>query len=357
MIKINLLTKVKKNDPGSLILKIVAKVAIVMVIYCTLALSFKCPHEVITWTLYFLSFIAMACATGDIQTRRKIFILFSLGFSLILIFSVYLYHLNKLELIIFIIFATYSAFWLQKFGRAFRLFPGFLIVLALSSVQLPITSVILPNLLLSLLFSGSLFFILVLLWLPRDIPLKLKRILQSNMFEMQKTILNVLKSIENSEYNIKSILETQHSAVKRIHIMQKKGNGWIIIRQRRSLWQKNCNHCKLSIRYLFRLLIFYNIIMSKSSQKIKTLTKKSSLNEVLLSAIILLIYAVNLKLEKDFENQWLKFDKKKTEFKNFVLTQEQKIKGCRTLLFDMIFLLENLSVIAKQWQRDINALV
>ena len=357
MIKIKPPPKIKKNHPDTLILKIIAKVSIVMIIYCTLALSLKCPHEVIIWTLYFLSFIAMACTTGNIQKRRKIFLLFSAGFILILIFSAYLYYLNKFELIIFIIFATYSAFWLQKFGTVFRLFPGFLIVLSLSSVQLPITSIILPNLLLSLIFSGSLFFILTLLWLPWDNPLKLKKILQSNMLEMQTIILNVLNSIENSKQDIKNILETQYFAIARMHIMQKKGNSWIIIRQHRALWQKNCNHCKLSIRYLFRLLIFYNIIMSKPSQRIKTLTEKSSLNKILLSAIILLIYAVNLKLEKDFENQWLEFDKKKTEFKAFVLTQEKNIKGCRTLLFSTMFLLESLSVIAKKWQRDINALV
>lgn len=355
--KINLLPNIKKNDPGAFVLIMVAKVAIVMIIYCSLALLINLPHEVIVWTLYFLSFVAMACAVGDIHTRRKIFLLFLIGFNLILNLSAYLHHLNEFELIIFLIAATYSAFWLQKFGVAFRLFPGYLvIVLALSSMQLPITDIMLPYLLLSLLFSGGLFFLLALLWLPWDTPSQLKKLLRNNMFEMQRTIKHVFNCIGHSKNNINSILEAQSAAIERASIMQKKGNSWIIIEQRKELWQKNCNHYTLSILYLFRLLIFYNMMMLKPSQKIKTVTKNSPIDEVLLLAIILPIWAINLKLEQDFESQWLKFDRKKTEFKTFVLTQEQQTKGCHTLLFDMILLLESLSMIAKKWRQDINAL-
>lgn len=52
----------------------------------------------------------------------------------------------------------------------------------------------------------------------------------------------------------------------------------------------------------------------------------------------------------------VKIRSKKTEFKTFVITQEQQTKGCHTLLFDMILLLESLSMIAKKWRQDINAL-
>ena len=355
--KINPIANIKKNDPGAFVLTMVAKVAIVMIIYCSLALTLNLPHEVIVWTLYFLSFVAMACAVGDIGTRRKIFLLFLIGFSLILSFSEPLHRLNEFALIIVLIVATYGAFWLRKFGVAFRLFPGYLvIVLALSSMQLPITNIMIPYLILSLFFSGGLFFLLALLWLPWDTPSQLKKLLRNNMFEIQSTMKQVFNCIGHKKNNISGILEAQNAALERANIMQNKGSSWIITEQRKELWHINCSHYMLSIRYLFRLLTFYNMIMLKPSQRIKAIAKDSTVDEVLLLAIILPTWAINLKLEQDFEKQWLKFDRQKLKFKTFVLTQEKETKGCHTLLFDMVLLLESLAIIAKKWRKDINAL-
>ena len=146
-----------KNDPGAHVLSMVIKVGVIMFVYFLVAWCFGLVYEVIIWVFYFLAFAAIVCAVGDIYSRRKIFIWFFAGFSLALTVSYWLHPYKSLSFTLLIICA-YFAFWVRKYDPIFKQFPGYLvIVLAISSIQLPILKQDLTQLYISLLCVGSVF--------------------------------------------------------------------------------------------------------------------------------------------------------------------------------------------------------
>ena len=158
------------------------------------------------WTFYFVAFAAVASAVGDIKTRRKIFIYFLIGFSLIITLSDILYQFYWLALFVLLV-ACYIAFWLRRCGAGFNLFPSYLvIVLAISSLQIPVPITDLPAIYISLIVVSMTYFLFILSKSTWGTPSQLKRLLRSHAWKMTKLAKYCLESDHETSHDQQQVL-------------------------------------------------------------------------------------------------------------------------------------------------------
>ncbi len=349
--------KISKNDPGALILLMVGKVAICMVVYFAFALILNLPYEVIIWTLYFLSFIALACAIGDVKTKKRIFFSFALSFLCILLFSDLL-NLSRIAAFIIIIVASYFAFWLRKYGNSFQLFPGYLvIVLAISSMHLPVKAAMLWQLTLSLLFAGFLFYVLVIIISPWDTPNQLKSLIRQYVFDTQHVLRKLGMKLNDSENKTHEILALESYILERAELMQKKGRSWILKPERKIYWDKNCVDYHNLVILLCRIVSIYQSLLLKPPKLIQPLTKEMQLQELILIALRMPVLAITLKEEGDFISRYENYESKLDFLQRYMITHQSEIKGSKALFYDLLIALESIVVTAKHLRRNFHALI
>ncbi len=333
-----------KNDPGAHILAMVIKVACIMISYFLFAWSCGYAYEVMVWSFYFLAFAAMACAVGDIKSRRQIFLYFAIGFAVCLSLSESLYPYKILSFLIVII-SAYFAFWLRKFGGRFKLFPGYLvIVLAISSMQLPV----LPNQLIELYISlvvVSIAFVILILWLrPWDTPKQLSRVLQIHAIMLQKEARFWLEEITRTNKYQLDFKNGQKELNMALDTLHERGATWIISPIRKIAWHRCYGRYQNIIRTIFRILFFYQSLLIKNSPAVKVLVKQSALQEIIFMATKAPLWPFMFKKEQDFELQISQLKSLTEGFKSEVLSHPP-IKGCHVVLFELLLLLESLQYI------------
>lgn len=330
-----------KNDPGAHVLSMVIKVGVIMLAYFLLAWRFGLVYEVIIWVLYFLAFASIVCAVGNIYSRRKIFVLFILGFSLALSISYWLHPYKSLSFTLLII-CSYFAFWVRKYDTIYKTFPGYLlIVLAISSIQLPILKQDLVQLYISLLCVGSVFFVLVLILRPWDTPRQLLRVLQMHAVLLQNESCHVLHLALNTNFQTLHLEKTQKEVNARLITLHDKGASWIISPKRKVSWHKCYSHYQALVQNMFRLIFFYHSLSKKKSIIAESIINNTVLKDIVYMATELAVWVFLIKKDEDFKQRLYQFKMGADCFKKEVLTATT-LKGCQVVIFEIILLLESL---------------
>ncbi len=330
-----------KNDPGAHVLSMVIKVGAIMIVYFLIAWRFGLVYEVIIWVFYFLAFAAIVCAVGDIYSRRKIFLWFLAGFALALTASYWLYPYKLLSFTLLIICAYY-AFWVRKYDPIFNQFPGYLvIVLAISSIQLPVLKQDLIQLYISLLCVGSAFFVLVLMLRPWDTPRQLLRVLQMHAILLQNETRYILRMAFDVNTGVFDIDKTQKEVNKRLITLHDKGASWIILPKRKIAWHKCYGHYNSLVQNTFRLIFFYYTLSKRKSTIAESIIKKTAIKDIVYMATKLAVWVFLMNKDQDFKHQLKQFKTYSNHFKQEVLTASS-LKGCQVLVFEIILILESM---------------
>ncbi|WP_440615581.1 hypothetical protein [Cysteiniphilum sp. 6C5] len=330
-----------KNDPGAHVLSMVIKVGAIMLIYFLIAWRLGFVYEVIIWVFYFLAFAAIVCAVGDIYSRRKIFIWFLVGFALALTVSYWL-HPYKLLSFTLLIICAYYAFWVRKYDPIFNQFPGYLvIVLAISSIQLPVLKQDLTQLYISLLCVGTAFFVLVLMLRPWDTPRQLLRTLQMHAILLQNETRYILHMVFDVHTDAFDIDKTNKEVSARLMTLHSKGASWIILPKRKIAWHKCYGHYHSLVQNTFRLLFFYYTLSKRKSDIAERVIKKTALKDIIYMSTKLAVWVFLINENEDFERQLNQFKAYSDHFKEEVLTAST-LKGCQVLIFEILLLLESL---------------
>ncbi|WP_440682350.1 hypothetical protein [Cysteiniphilum halobium] len=331
-----------KNDPGAHVLSMVIKVGAIMLIYFLVAWRFGLVYEVIIWVFYFLAFAAIVCAVGDVYSRRKIFIWFLAGFALALTVSYWL-HPYKLLSFTLLIICAYFAFFIRKYDPIFKQFPGYLvIVLAISSIQLPILKQDLTQLYISLLCVGSAFFVLVLMLRPWDTPRQLLRVLQMHAILLQNETRHMLHMTFDMDNNQTIDMDKiKKEITTRLVTLHDKGATWIILPKRKVAWHKCYGHYQSLVQNTFRLLFFCYTLSKRKSTIAESIIQKMTLKDLVYMATNLAVWVFLMHKEEDFKHQLNQFKTHADHFKQEVLTAPS-LKGCQVLVFEILLLLESL---------------
>lgn len=330
-----------KNDPGAHVLSMVIKVGAIMLIYFLIAWRLGFVYEVIIWVFYFLAFASIVCAVGDIYSRRKIFIWFLAGFALALTVSYWLHPYRLLSFSLLIICAYY-AFWVRKYDHIFNQFPGYLvIVLAISSIQLPVLKQDLTQLYISLLCVGSAFFVLVLMLRPWDTPRQLLRVLQMHAIFLQNETRHILHMAFDVNAGVFDIDKTQKEVNTRLITLHDKGASWIILPKRKVAWHKCYGHYHSLVQNTFRLIFFYYTLSKRKSVIAEDVIKKTALKDIVYMATKLAVWVFLVNKDEDFKDQLTQFKTHVDHFKQAVLTLST-LKGCQVLVFEILLILESL---------------
>ena len=330
-----------KNDPGAHVLSMVIKVGVIMFVYFALAWGFGLVYEVIIWVFYFLAFAAIVCAVGDIYSRRKIFILFLVGFSLALTISYWL-HPYKLLSFVLLVICAYFAFWVRKYDAIYKTFPGYLvIVLAISSIQLPILKEDLPGLYISLLCVSGAFFVIVLMLRPWDTPRQLLRVLQMHAILLQNETRYILQKDSANDLQALDLDKTQKEINTRLLTLHDKGASWIILPKRKVAWHKCYGHYQSLVQNTFRLIFFYYTLSKRKSSIAESIIKKAALKDIVYMTTKLAVWVFLIDKDENFKQQLNQFKTHADNFKQDVLSAST-LKGCQVLVFEIILLLENL---------------
>lgn len=334
----------------------VIKVSIIMLCYFCVSMLLNISLNVIIWSFYFLAFLSIVSAVGDIKTRRKVFVFFTCIFILVLTFSHFLHQFDYLTVSI-ILLGSYLAFWVRRFGPVFRIFPGYLIiVLAISSIQLPISNSHLLQLYVSIFFESIAFFILILVWTPWDTPKQLKRIIFSHswlIIKESKKWLN-MHSQSSSKVTFKGL---DQSIKKNFFIIETKGNSWIITSERKDLWHTICFEYKLLINNIYRMVFFYETLIDKQKNKKTLIFQKSNINTMIKLTINLFTNLFTTKSTQYFLKSCEKYSKAKHDFQIFIFDNKLETLGYHTLLYEMIFIFDSVEFFSKQMRKNLDDLV
>ncbi|MDA7742291.1 hypothetical protein N8865_01675 [Francisellaceae bacterium] len=292
--------KFLKNDPGNMILRMVFKLFVTMCLFIIIGyFLIGLNKPTLIWSCFYIAFAAISCSKGSSECRRKIFVQYSIAF-IIAILIAGIIHPYFYAIIFSIIIGSFFAYWVRRFGAMYMMFPSFILICyMISAIQLPIEKGGYIQALTGMILAGGLFYLIVLKWLPWDMPKQLKQIsenfLKDVYVQVRKSLHDTYPSKKGMEQNEQMLLEQSHS-------FHDKGSLWIIRPERKDNWLQIWSDMDAIIRR------FFIIIRNKPEITQKDLQRKYH-HATMIALLMLrnLFYSKNRALHLHYQEKLLAY--------------------------------------------------
>lgn len=342
---------VRSNDPSLMIFKMVAKVGLAMVVYFAFALLFQFNTDVVIWTMYYLAFAGLSTAKSDVQTRRIVFVLFTISFYIVLVSSSFLYQLQNWNIFLILI-GCYLAYWLKRFGHIFDSFQIFiLVVLCIACMRMPLEQSDIYEETLSFLFASGVFYLLTLAWGGWDTPKILKSQVLRFLIDLYRDNRQNLLAIKKSNYSSRQLVKQYDHYKARALLMNEKASTWIIKSQRKMAWQSLCYDLVALSKISGSLIYHYKSFF----YKVKLLFPKQHnmpliqlLYDLCFRTLQLTTHAVTIHDNEYFEMQISDLEQQRCQFEQVFFQHSLANSEDRKLVFEIILLIDDMIVMIRQ---------
>lgn len=339
------------QDPIKVMRNSTLKSAAILFSFLAIAFTFDFNRNLIVLCLLFLANMIASVLMGNIETKRKVFFLYTISAMIIVHVSTYVHPIFEKEFLLILPF-VYFFFWLRRFGEVFLYFPMMLIVMVcITFIKFPLFDYNHWNFIIwSIILATIFYFVLIRGYKPmtnEDIELVVKSLMKLFIKSYKETFDNA----KFRRFTQTKIMDRANEKFNNIIALQT--HGMMLLRKSKiEEWRFFCYNLvmlnRLLVRYVLnykKFSINYSRMGFSNNDEVQSLSKdleRMFLETLQLGAIIVshnqnawknkIRYIEHLKFK--FELGYIEGYKQDKEKRDFLFS-------CILLLDDIFFAIEN----------------